>query len=267
MRAIRRKTFYVIMAACLFFTELPAQTSTLDSAKNTALGFFRTYDSLQYITFDVRYTLYSDTVYSKFSYETVKGTYTLNGRKARYTLGDVDYLQNDSFLVAAYHKDQQIIISTPPAQNAGSYVPLRETLDSLLHAYSANYDIYIKTISTDPDTDTTGYIRLVRKTGDTVAVYNYYQIEFDIIQNLIRKVEFEYTEPGQGLTSTDEPDEGQRLLKNMPRNKTLRIEFTNYRFDRFEDSWYSEKQYVWLEDGEYKPVEKYRNYQVFNARN
>ncbi|HMT72970.1 MAG TPA: hypothetical protein PKA77_02815 [Chitinophagaceae bacterium] len=244
-----------------------AQGETVDTARNIALNFFRTYDSIPYLTFDVRYSLFSDTVYSDFSYEAVKGVYTLNRSKARYTIGDVEYLQNDSFLLAVYHKDQQIIVANPTAKNAGSYVPLRETLDSLLQAYSANYYIWVKSIPVDPDTDTTGYIKLEKKPDDTVAVYNRYTIEFDIAQNLITKIEYEYTEPGLNLTADTEPDEGQRLLKNTARRKTLRIEFFNYRFDNFSDSYYSENNFIWQEDGEYKPVEKYRDYGIVNARN
>ena len=105
----RSPRIILIMLFALCVNSLKAQT-TPDSARNTAPNFFRTYDSIPYLTFDVRYTLYSDTAYSDFSYETIKGTYTLNGRRGRYSLGDVEYLQNDSFLVAVYHKDEQIII-------------------------------------------------------------------------------------------------------------------------------------------------------------
>lgn len=265
MKLNNYKQFLVpVVVFMLNINMVSGQSSTVDSARNIAVSFFSTYDSLQYLSFDVRYSLFSDTVYSDFSYETIKGTYTLNGKKARYQLGDVEYLQNDSFLLAVYHKDQQIIVSQPPAQPAARNIPLRETLDSLLSSYTANYDIWVK--STITGSDSTGYIRLVRKTGDTAAAYNRYVIEYNIIQNLITRVEFEYTEPGQGLTPEEEPDEGQRLLKGMDRRKTLRIEFTGYRFDHFDDSYYNENQFIWKDEGEYKPVEKFRNYQVFDAR-
>jgi hypothetical protein len=65
----------------------------------------------------------------------------------------------------------------------------------------------------------------------------------------------------------DEPDDGQRLLKNTARKKTLRIEFLNYRFDNFSGSIYSENNLIWEEDGEYKPVEKYKEYKVYNTKN
>lgn len=267
MKIVKIKVYVFLFMLCFVSRASLNAQSTVDSARNTALNFFRTYDSIPFLTFDVRYTLYSDTAYSDFSYETIKGTYTLNGKKARYSLGDVEYLQNDSFLVAVYHKDEQIIISDPPVQNSGSYLPLREILDSLLQAYTANYDIWVKNWTADPDIDSLGYIRLVRKSGDTLAVYNRYTIEFNIEKNFITKVEYEYTEPGQGLTSVDEPNEGQRLLKNTARRKTFRVEFMNYRFENFSDDLYSENNFVWEEDGVYKPVDKYRTYSVYNARN
>lgn len=265
MRQTRRIT--TVMAFLLLpGWQAGAQNTTLDTARNTALNFFRTYDSIPCLTFDVKYTLFSDTVYSDFSYEVMSGTYTMSGKKAKYTLGGVDYLQNDSFLLAVYHKDEQIVVSNAPNLNAGAYLPMRETLDSLLEAYSANYDISVKTTTTDPLTDATGFIKLVRKLNDTLAIYNKYIIEYDLVTNVITKVELEYTEPGKELTSVDEPDEGQRLLKNTPRRKTLRIEFMNYRFDHFSDEAYSENNFIWEEDGVYKPVDKYRSYQVYNAR-
>lgn len=243
------------------------QNSTIDSAKTVALNFFRTYDSLHYLTFDMKYRLFSDTVYSDFSYESVEGKYTLNGKKARYSFGNVEYLQNDSFFLAVYHADQQIVVTNPPMQNASSYIPLRETIDSLLQAYSANYNIWVKSVPVNPDTDTLGYIRLIKKENDTLAAYNRYIIEFDIAQNLITRIEYEYTEPGQYLTPAEEPDEGQRLLRNTARKKTLRIDFYNYRFENFSDDYYSENNFIWQEDGEYKAVEKYKEYRVINARN
>lgn len=269
MKTVLNKILVTIIALLLLITA-EAQTA-IDSAKTIALGFFKTYDSIPYITFDVKYTYYSDTLYSDFSYETIKGSYTMSGKKAKYSMGDVDYLQNDSFLIAVYHKDETMVLSSP-AQEAGSYLPMRSLLDSLLDAYSADYDISVKT---KPDTtigggDTTvnaaGYILLTKKPSATNAQLNRYIIEYDIIYNTITKVEYEFTEPGQTLTSTEEPDAGQRKLKNSARKRVLRIDFTNYRFDNLDDNVYSENTLVWEEDGQYKPVEKYKYYKVINTK-
>lgn len=258
-------------AAALLHTAVTAQTA-VDTARNAAIQFFKTYDSIPYITFDVKYTYFTDTAYSDFTHETMKGSYTMSGAKAKYSLGDVDYLQNDSFLVAVYHKDQMMVVSNP-APNAGGSLPMRGVLDSLLNASATDYDFSVDvTIDTIPSSvediiNTTGYIRLTRKAGNTTAQFDKYELQFDIEKNTILKVEYVFTEPGQNLTSVDEPDPGLLLLKNTARKKTLRIDFANYRFDNFSDNVYSENNLIWEEDGEYKPVEQYKYYKVYNARN
>jgi hypothetical protein len=269
---IRKLFLLFIVVAVLGASEAKAQTA-VDSARNTVMQLFKTYDSIPYITFDVKYIYKSDTTYSDFTYETIKGSYTMSGSKAKYTLGDVEYLQNDSFLVAVYHKDQMMVVSSPVINNAGAYLPMRDLLDSLLQSYSGDYDISVDNkIDTIPSSvedvvDTKGFIRLTRKPGNIQAQFDRYLLEFDIEQNIITKVEYEFSDPGLDLTSVDEPDAGRRLLKNTARKRTLQIEFANYRFDNFSDEVYNENNLVWTEDGEYKPVEQYKYYKVYNARN
>jgi hypothetical protein len=271
MKPIMLRTFAVMLV--MFTMQYTNAQTAADTALNTAMQFYKTYDSIPYITFDVKYTYLSDTLYSDFSYETQKGSFTMSGKKAKYSVGEVDYLQNDSFMIAVYHNDQMMVVSPPTETNAGAYLPMRSLLDSLLQAYSSDYDITVdNTIDTIPSTaediiNTKGYILFTRKTGATQAQFNRYLIEFDIEQNTILKVEYEFTQSGMGLSSTDEPDEGQRMLKNSPRKRILRIEFSNYRFDNFSDQVYSENNLVWEEDGEYKPVEQYKYYKVYNTRN
>jgi hypothetical protein len=268
-----RKTILLLIVLAVLGTSGAKAQTAADTARSTALLFYKTYDSIPYITFDVRYTYLSDTLYSDFKYETIKGSYTMSGNKAKYSLGNIDYLQNDSFLIAVYHKDEMMVVSNPPVQNAGSYLPMRALLDSLLDAYSADYDITVDNkidtlpSSAEPELDTKGYILFTRKPGNTQAQFNRYLLEYDIENNVITKVEYEFVEPGASLTTDDEPDAGQRLLKNSDRKKILRIEFSNYRFDNFSDSVYSENNLIWEEDGEYKPIAQYKYYKIYNARN
>jgi hypothetical protein len=268
-----RKTILLLIVLAVLGTSGAKAQTTADTARNMAMLFYKTYDSIPYITFDVRYTYLSDTLYSDFKYETMKGSYTMSANKAKYSLGDVDYLQNDSFLIAVYHKDEMMVVSNPPVQNAGSYLPMRSLLDSLLNAYSADYDISVDNkidtlpSSAEPELNTKGYISFTRKPGNTQAQFNRYLLEYDIENNVITKVEYEFVEPGANLTPAEESDAGQRLLKNSNRKKILRIEFSNYRFDNFSDSVYSENNLIWEEDGVYKPIAQYKYYKVYNARN
>ena len=256
-----------ILVLLLSLTRMAIAQTTLDTARSTAANFFRTYDSIPYLTFDAKFTYFSDTIYSDYSHDVLKGTYTMSGKKARYTLGTTEYLQNDSFYLAVYHDEQTIVVSGPKAASAGSFMPMREVSDSLLLAESSHYDFTVKTTTPDPETDNVGFITLTRKLNDTIAQFNRYTITFAISTNTITAIEYEFTEPGQELTSVDEPDDAQRLLKNTDRKRTLRIEFTNYRFGHFADADYSESLFIWEEDGQYRPVEKYKSYTVYNARN
>lgn len=265
-------TILVTALVLLVFNDAHAQTAA-DTARNKVLQLFQTYDSIPYITFDVKYTYKSDTTFSDYAVETMKGSYTMSGKKAKYSLGDVEYLQNDSFLIAVYHKDQMMVVSQPTVQNSGSYLPMRDMVDSLLQAYANDYDIVVDVkMDTIPSTvedeiETKGFIQLTRKTGNTNAQFDRYRLEFDLDQNIITKLEYAFTEPGQGLTPAEEPDAGQRLLKNTARKRILQIEFSNYRFDNLSDTVYSENNWIWEEDGELKPVEQFKYYKVYNARN
>ncbi len=271
MKNIIQKTCAVL---AMLFIALGVQSQTAaDTARNKVMQLFQTYDSIPYITFDVKYTYRSDTTFSDYAIETMKGSYTMSGKKAKYSLGDVEYLQNDSFLIAVYHKDQMMVVSQPVVNNTGSYLPMRDLVDSLLQAYASDYDIVVDVkIDTLPSTvedeyDTRGFIQLTRKSGNTSAQFDRYRMEFDLDQNIITKLEYVFTEPGQGLTSVEEPDAGKRLLKNTARKKILQIDFTNYRFDNLSDTVYSENNLIWEEDGEWKPVEQFKYYKVYNTRN
>jgi hypothetical protein len=237
----------------------------LDTARNIALEFFKTYDSLHYLTFDVKFIYSSDTVYGDYSHEVMTGTYTMSGSKAKYNIGDVEYLQNDSFNIAVYHKDEMIVVADPVVRNAGSLLPMRDMIDSLLQSYAPHYTISVKAASTGVD-DSLGYVKLLKKTTDTLSYYNKYVIEFNLEYFTITAIDIEFTEPGHNLSIEDEPDEAVRLLKNSSRTRRLRIEFSNYRLENFSDDVYSENNFIWEEDGEYKPVGKFKTYTVYNAR-
>lgn len=263
-----KKYKITLLLAILFCMNMAQAQSTVADAVKVTSHIYKVYEGLPYITFDAKYTYFTDTAYSDFTREVTKGQYTFNGKKARYTMGDVEYLQNDSMLIAVYHQDQMMIISNPVFSNTAAYLPAREALDSLLSVYGEHYDFDVKDYNNSPtDTNTTGYIKMVRKKGDEVAQYDHFIIEFDLEQYVITRIEYQYTEKGQGVTEQDEPDPALRLLRNTDRKKTLEIQMFNYRFDHLSDTDYSESVFLWEEDGEYKPVEKYKDYKVYNARN
>src|SRR5689334_14707452 len=59
---------------------------------------YKAYDSINYLTFDVKYTYSSDTLNGNFINDALEGSYTMAGKRALYNLGNIQFMQNDSFL-------------------------------------------------------------------------------------------------------------------------------------------------------------------------
>lgn len=211
---------------------------------------YKRYDSTMFLSFDVKYTLGSDTLLGDFTHEVMQGTFTMAGKKTKYKLGDVEFMQNDSLFIAVYNNEKYIVISNPRVSNSGSQLPLRDMMDSLLQTYSPHYTINIDS----PDTHT-GRIKFVK--ADTLATFLDFKIAYDLDQYILRSVSYSFEEPPQLDTIA--------FLPAM-RRKTMTIEFSNYRGDNYLDDAYDTNAYVFFEDGLFKPVARYRDYKVFNSR-
>ena len=225
------------------------------AAQTAMQSLYKIYDSLPFITFDVKYTYSSDTLYNDFAHDEMTGTYTMNGKKAKFTMGDIEYMQNDSFFIAAFHKDKMIIVSNARQSNAGGYMPLRGAIDSLLNAYATHYTITVL----NNTGDSIGYIRFVR--SDSIAQFNNFTINFSKKRNCITNLTYDYSE--QPVL----PDSLMaRPVMNKARHRTLKIDFIHYRFDNFSESVYDTNNYIWFEDGIGKSVAKLEGYKVYDAR-
>ena len=87
-----------------------AQT-TADTAKAVLLAIDSAYSHAFYLGFDIKITYSSDTLWAgtdsaDFNYTEMLGNYTFNGNKALYKLGDVEYMQNDSFTIGLYKENK-----------------------------------------------------------------------------------------------------------------------------------------------------------------
>jgi hypothetical protein len=170
-------------------------------------------------------------------------------------MGDIEYMQNDSFFIAAFHKDKMIIVSNARQTNSGGYMPLRGAIDSLLNAYASHYTITVL----NNTGDSAGYIRFIR--SDSIAQFNNFTINFNPLRNCITNLTYDYSEqPSLPDSLMDRP------VLNKVRHKTLKIDFIHYRFDNFSETVYDANNYVWFENGECKAVAKLDGYKVYDAR-
>ncbi len=243
---------YRLSLQCIiaFFALLFSANAQTKSAPQILANIYKNYDTLKYITFDVKFNYTIDTANGEPFKDQLNGTYTMAGKKAKYILGDIETMQNDSFFIAAYHKDKFIIVSNPITNNSGYILPLRDAMDSLLKNYATQYKI------TTSVTDEMGNIVFTR--SNPQAAFNKFVITYNSEQNLLQKITYDFDEPAFF-------DEEQQ--QNLPAKKnTLTVEFSNYRFENYSQEIYDENKYIFFENGRCKPVSKFKDYQIYYSK-
>lgn len=229
-------------------------------ASQTMQSIYQNYDSIRYLSFDLKFNYSSDTLLGKFDDEEMEGTYTMAGKKAKYRLGDIDFMQNDSFFIAVYNNDKLILVDEPKAINTGSQLPLRNQIDSLLDAYAHHYTISVRNTSAD-----TGMIELLR--ADSFAQFDRFSISYDSRSKVLYKVMYEYPEAASLDSAVLATLNGRSGSTDQPiQKKRLTISFSNYRFDNYDDDVYDVNNYIWFENGVCRPVTKYDDYKIYYSK-
>ena len=246
------------------YSKPSACTAQIQAAKDALSNIYKSYDSLKYLTFDVSYTYDSDTLYGDFTHDAINGTYTMNGKKAFYKLGDIDFMQNESFLIAVYHKDKFMIVSDPQQVNAGGYLPMRAQMDSLFNMAESHYTVNLSTGSGNMGS-TLSTITLAA--NDSLAQFKTYVITYDSSTNYLKSLQYSFIGRADNFEAYDTiTDTARRRLLNVPRKKQLTIRFLKYRFDNISKEIYDENNYIFYEDDKYKPVSKYSDYTLYYTK-
>jgi hypothetical protein len=247
---IRNKYNLVLMViVCLLnWNHSTAQSATPQQIME---NIYKAYDSLNYLSFDVKYTYTSDTVNGDFTHDILEGSYTIAGKKAKFNLGDIEFMQNDSFFITVYNDHKYILVADPRSANTGNELPMRQIIDSVINAYQQHYTY------TNTNIGDSGILDFEKM--DSAAQFVKFAITYDSVQNILHSIEyvFEESEPVDSLGY---------ILPPVTREKRLKVEFSNYRFDNFSDSLYDENQYIFFEDGICKPIDKYNDFKIFYSR-
>lgn len=207
------------------------------------------YDILPYITFDVKFVYTSDTLDNDFMYDELSGQYTLAGKKAKFKLGNMEFMQNDSMLISVNNDERFILVANARSDNFSSELPMRASIDSMLQNYQEHYSVSY-TVTGD-----TGIVSFEHT--DSLAQYLNFTIAYDTANNLLHHIQYTFLE--QTVTVLDESEE------IVIREKKLTLSFFNYRFDNIDAGLYDENQYIYMEQGVYQPTELFKNYRVFNS--
>jgi len=250
IKDIVRKT---AMATTFFMSLLWCTVAKAQTPKQVMERIYQAYDSVPYLSFDVRYRYDSDTLYGDFTHEVMEGTYTMAGKKAKYRLGDIDFIQNDSFFIAIYNTEKYIIVADPKSSNSGNELPMRQLIDSLVDAYSLHY-----TLTTSMLDSTTGKISFTAT--DSTAAFSSFAIVYDTSRHFLKCIDYSFIEP-----PFIDPDVTYVVMP-VARKKRLRIEFSRYRVDHFSPDIYHQNSYIFFEDGVCKPVDRYSGYRIFYSR-
>lgn len=252
-----KKLKLIFVFGILLFAQRGIAQNAQSSIAETLQSIYRNYDSVKYLSFDVKFNYGSDTLLGKFDAEQMDGSFTMAGKKAKYRLGDIDFMQNDSFFLAVYNKDKLIMVDEPKTSNIGNQLPMRNQIDSLLQSYSSHYSISNFISSSD-----TGIIQLLR--ADSVAQFNKFSITYDNRSKLLYAVSYEFAEPAVFDSVVIESLKTASGSTQTPmQKKRFTIQYLNYHFDNYDEKVYDENNYIWFENGVCKPVARYDEYKIY----
>lgn len=257
---VRKISIVAIIMSMLVTSNIEVDGQAPPGVIQTLQSIYHNYDSVKYLSFDVRFNYNSDTLLGKFDAEQMDGTYTLAGNKAKYRLGDIDFMQNDSFFIAVYNKDKLIMVDQPKAINMGSQLPMRQQIDSLLLAYADHYNITSYSLSAD-----TGVIQLLGT--DSLAQFDRFALQYDTRNYMLYEVSYNYKETAELDTAVLASYQASTGTTDVPmQNKRFTIRFLNYRYDNFDDTAYDENNYIWFENGMCKPAARYEEYKIYYVK-
>jgi len=250
----------VMITVMLVITHTAIKAQAPPAVLQTLQSIYHNYDSVKYLSFDVKFNYSSDTLLGKFDTEQMDGTYTLAGNKAKYRLGNIDFMQNDSFFIAVYNTDKLIMVDAPKAINMGSQLPMRQQIDSLLLAYDNHYNISSYNLSAD-----TGVIQLLGT--DSLAQFERFALLYDNNNHMLYQVSYEYKEPAELDSAVLSMYQASTGTTDVPvQKKRFTIRFLNYRYENFNEVAYDENNYIWFENGMCKPAAKYEEYKIYYVK-
>jgi hypothetical protein len=250
---ISKNKITAVATAFIFFLGVASQSFSQSLPVETIAKIYERLDTLNYLTFDVNYVYKTDTISGDYENSSLSGSFTLAGNRAFYSIGDIQFMQNDSFLIAVYPQDKIIIVSDP--QTSSSFI-FQSAIDSLMSSLALHYTVTTYTDSTD---STQGVISFFK--ADSLARYDRFLIKYDTLENYLTSIQYDFKE-----NSLVEPEDTLQNEQIVTHQKKFIMWFSNYRISNFSDKIYDESNYIWFENGKCRPADKYKDYRVLYSR-
>lgn len=228
---------------------------------------YKLYDSSVYLVFNTLYDYSTDTVLNKYyKHETLQGEYNMYGSRCIYRIGNIDYLRNDSFSIAAYNDDKFLVVSrVNQVRGSSGVLPIRDLVDSLVNTYQEHYSVSVmdSTIEDVQDTtvDTLRVIKFIKLPNDSTSSYDYINITYDPVSYSLNAYEYGLRQPVE-LNEEDSSYVGEGLTWKV----NFRIAFTNYRVSDADTKIFSEAAMIREEQpGIWVAAGKYAGYTLYWA--
>lgn len=245
-----KKSFIAIVIIVLTAAGLQAQPPSLQQVKDELYKINKVFDSSRYLGFDVNIYYTSDTIFGNFEYEEMSGKYILNERNVYYKMGNMEYMQNDSFAYSIYHDEQMMMMTRDSMGSKSSLFPIKEFVDSIITWYSSLYTISLS--------DSDGLSVISFTATDSLAPYKRFAIYYEPSRHFPHKIEMYSTELSEEEQSTGTAD--------VPTKRWITMAFSNYHnvetFDVFDDA-----RYVFFDRirRQYIPSGKYKSYKFISS--
>lgn len=229
--------------------------SLADSIRNEFYAINKAYDSAFFLTFNVSMRYASDTIRIgtdslNFTNSVVEGQYTFHNKKALYQLGDITYMRNDSFAIAAYEEQRFLLVDkVVPGIPTGSFLPVRMIVDSMMTQLVQQFTY--SWIQTD------SVVTINMSALDGNAAYESITISYEPATHYLLNISFRFKDFGHDdNTSVSGPV--------IIRKATMSIQFSRYRVAEISEDIFSESRFIYFDGPDLiRPSDKYRDYTVY----
>jgi hypothetical protein len=243
------RIFLLIVSVVLLGLSPVKAADSTNAVKQFMQKVQQAYKSASYLSFHVVYR-YANKDKPQQYIDTMSGEVALDKNHMRFTIGNMETVTNDTYTIQVDNDEKLIYLSTPqPAQMADPVAMLDSALahfEGIRAGVNYNRGMATLTLNFPPGQTYRNVIMIINeKTGFFQQVV--YELRTD---ELVEKDQL----MGQG---------GNGPYQNEGR---IEILFSEYRQGRFTDELFNEGRYInRLAKGQYQPVEKYKDYQVFLA--
>lgn len=200
------------------------------------------YQQHAFLSYQVKYTISSATQPEQVI-DTLGGMMKICGSKYWGTLNAIEFMQNNEYMVSAYHDYKMIKVDTPSAM----YPALANLvfMDSLLG--KDNYTLTASTIGNDKA------LSFVFK--ENKFAYKSFTMLYDARTYFLKQ--FSY------ITKADDDDDTGPYDNGLPKGDRLtKVEFTNYNTNVFDTAVFNTENYFSRADTVLNPLGKFADYQL-----